>query len=126
MIHNLRRLLILLLMVVLPWPGAAMALVQPGSVATHSQQAAESPPCHDLVNHFAAAAESETDPLPHPQSCAATHAGKCCVGCQAHSLPAILPHVFPRSGFTPYPPPVERWSGFIPDLLHRPPRSVRC
>lgn len=121
MIHHFRRLLILLLIVALPWPGAAMAMVQPGSVATHSQQAAESPPCHDLGNP-SAAAESETDPLPDPESCAATHAGKCCVGCQAHSLPAVLPHVFPRSGFTPYPPPVERWSGFIPDLLHRPPR----
>ena len=120
MIQNLRRLLILLLMVVLPWPGAAMMVA--GSAAATADQTAESPLCHDLVNHFATAAESETGPLPHPESCAATHAGKCCVGCQAHSLPVVLPRFLPRSGFTPYPPPAERWSGFIPDLLHRPPR----
>jgi len=124
MIHHLRRLLILLLIVALPWPGAAMMTA--GSAVAKADQAAESHPCHDLGNYSAAAAESETDPLPHPQSCASTHRGKCCVGCQAHSLPAVLPHAFPRSGFTPYPPPAERWSGFIPDLLHRPPRQVRC
>ena len=120
MIQNLRCLLILLLIVALPWPGTAMMAA--GSAVAKAEQAVESPLCHDLVNHFTTAAESETGPLPHPESCAATHAGKCCVSCQAHSLPAVLPHVFPRSGFTPYPPPAERWSGFIPDLLHRPPR----
>jgi len=120
MIQNLRRLLILLLIVALPWPGVAM--VQPGSVATHSQPAAELSPCHNLGDDSAAGLESTAHPLPHPESCAATHHGKCCVGCQVHSLPTVLSHFSPPSGVTPYPPPAERWSGFIPDLLHRPPR----
>ena len=119
MIHHLRRLLILLLIVALPWPGVAMMAA--GSAVTKTDQAAQSQLCHDPGN-LSAAAESETDPLPHHESCTSNHAGKCCVGCQAHSLPAVLPHFTPQSGFTPYPPPAERWSGFIPDLLHRPPR----
>jgi len=119
MIHHLRRLLILLLIVALPWPGAAMMAA--GSVVAKADQAVESQPCHNL-GHHSAAAESETDPLPHPESCVSGHPGKCCVGCQAHSLPVVLQHFTPQSGFTPYPPPAERWSGFIPDLLHRPPR----
>ena len=120
MIQNLRRLLILLLIVALPWPGAAMMAA--GSAAAKAEQAVELPPCHDLGDDSSAAAESIIHPLPHPESCVSAHPGKCCVSCQAHSLPAVLSHFSPPSGFTPYPPPVERWSGFIPDLLHRPPR----
>jgi hypothetical protein len=120
MIQNFRRLLILLLIVALPWPGAAMMAV--GSTAATVHQTAKSQPCHDLGNPSAAASQPAIDSSPHPESCAAGHAGKCCVGCQAHSLPAVLPHFLPQLGFTPYPPPAERWSGFIPDLLHRPPR----
>lgn len=120
MILNLRRLLILLLIVALPWPGAAMMAA--GSAAAKAEQAAELPPCHDLGDDSSAASKSITYPLPHPESCASAHAGKCCVGCQAHSLPTVLSHFSPLSGFTLYPASAERWSGFIPDLLHRPPR----
>jgi hypothetical protein len=120
MIHHFRRLLILLLIVVLPWPGAAMMAA--GSVVVKAEQAAKSHPCHDPGNHSATASQPVTDSSSLPESCTATHAGKCCIGCQAYSLPVVLPHFPPQLGFTPYPPPAERWSGFIPDLLHRPPR----